>query len=74
MTDRTAYKLSEVRDALGIGRTTMYRWIKDGKLEVTQLGGRSFVKSEALKGLMDRPAKPNPRPHPRTRTGYIEPE
>jgi len=74
MTERTAYKLSEVREALNIGRTTMYRWIRDGKLEVTQLGGRSFVKSEALKGLMDKPAKPNPRPHPRTRTGYIEPE
>jgi excisionase family DNA binding protein len=53
MTERTAYKLSEVRAALNIGRSTMYRWIKNGKLEVTRLGGRSFVKREALKGLMD---------------------
>ena len=60
MTERTAYKLSEVRRALNIGRSTLYRWIKDGKIEVTQLGGRSFVKSEALKGLMDAPKKSTP--------------
>jgi excisionase family DNA binding protein len=54
MTERTAYKLSEVREALNIGRTTMYRWIKEGKIEVTRLGGRSFVKRESLKGLLDQ--------------------
>ena len=55
MTERTAYRLSEVRAALGIGRTTLYRWIKEGKIEVTQLCGRSFVKREHLKGLLNNP-------------------
>ncbi len=74
MTERTAYRLSEVRDALGIGRTTMYRWIKDGKLEVVQLGGRSFVKREALKGLMGDAAKASPYSSPYSKAGRNETE
>lgn len=54
MTERTAYKLSEVRAALGISRSTLYRWIEDGKIEVTKLCGRSFVKREHLNGLMEK--------------------
>jgi len=52
MTERTAYRLSEVRTALGISRTTLYRWIADGKIKVTHLCGRSFVMRE------DHPAPP----------------
>jgi excisionase family DNA binding protein len=51
MTEPTAYRLSEAMAALGIGRTTLYRWIKDGKIEVTRVGTRSFVKRESLKGI-----------------------
>ena len=52
MTERTAYRLSEVRAALGISRTTLYRWIGEGKIKVTRLCGRSFVMRE------DHPAPP----------------
>jgi excisionase family DNA binding protein len=52
MTERTAYRLSEVRAALGISRSTMYRWIEDGKIKVTKVCGRSFVMRE------DHPAPP----------------
>jgi excisionase family DNA binding protein len=52
MTERTAYRLSEVRAALGISRTTLYRWIDEGKIKVTRLCGRSFVMRE------DHPAPP----------------
>jgi len=72
MTERTAYRLSEVRAALNIGRSTMYRWIKDGKLEVVQLGGRSFVKREALKGLMGDAAKASPYFSPYSKAGRNE--
>ena len=58
MIERTAYRLPEVRAALGIGRSTLYRWIKDGKIEVTQLCGRSFVKREHLKGLLNSARAP----------------
>ncbi len=57
MTERTAYRLSEVRAALGISRSTMWRWIKKGKIKVTPLCGRSWVKRE------DHPA-PAPIPAP----------
>lgn len=43
MTERTAYKLSEVRAALGISRATMWRWVKSGKIKVTRLCGMPFV-------------------------------
>ena len=52
MTERTAYRLSEVRAALGISHSTLYRWIEDGKIAVVKLCGRSFVRREDLKGLM----------------------
>jgi predicted site-specific integrase-resolvase len=56
MTERTAYRLSEVRAALGISRATMWRWIKDGKIKVTRLYGRPFVLSE------DYPLRPQSQP------------
>jgi excisionase family DNA binding protein len=58
MTERTAYRLSEVRAALGISRTTLYRWIEDGKLPITKLCDRSFVKREHLEGLMEAKEQP----------------
>ena len=57
MTERTAYKLSEVREALNIGRSTMYRWIKDGKIEVTKLCGCSFVKRDIMEQLLHEKAE-----------------
>lgn len=74
MTERTAYKLSEVRAALNIGRSTMYRWIKDGKIEVTQLCGRSFVKREALNGLLDATPQVSPKSSPYSSVGFDETE
>lgn len=70
MIERTAYRLSEVRAALNIGRSTMYRWIKDGKIEVTQLCGRSFVKREALKGLLDGSSRTSPNASPHSSVGF----
>ena len=34
---------------LGVHVTTLYRWIDSGKLEGCRIGGRRFVKHEALK-------------------------
>jgi hypothetical protein len=61
MTERTAYRLSEVRAALGISRATMWRWVGNGKIPITKLCGRSFVKREHLLGLLDQIEHPTPK-------------
>jgi excisionase family DNA binding protein len=57
MTERTAYRLSEVRAALGISRSTLYRWIEDGKIKVTYVCDRPRVLRE------DHPAPPTALAH-----------
>jgi hypothetical protein len=39
---------TEFRQVLPIGRTTAYRLIADGQLQVTKLGARSFVRRSEL--------------------------
>jgi len=45
--------IKETTEALGIGRTTAYQLIRDGRLEVIKLGRRTLVKADSLRRLVD---------------------
>lgn len=40
--------------ALGIGRTTIYALIRDGKLETVKLGRRTLIKVGSIHNLINR--------------------
>lgn len=50
--EKLAYGIKEAATALGIGRTTIWRAIKDGKLPAVKIGNRTLIKSEALQAWL----------------------
>ncbi len=50
--EKLAYGVKEAASALGIGRTTLWRAIKDGKLPAVKLGNRTLIKTEALQAWL----------------------
>ena len=43
--------ISDAQRALGIGRTTAYRLMDDGKLEKVKIGRRTLIKVASIKAL-----------------------
>jgi excisionase family DNA binding protein len=50
--EKLAYGAKEAASAHGIGRTTLWRAIKDGKLPAVKLGNRTLIKTEALQAWL----------------------
>lgn len=48
MMDRKTYTLKEIETDLKVSRRTLYRWIKEGKLEAYKVGGNWRVAEESL--------------------------
>jgi excisionase family DNA binding protein len=48
-----AYSLAEARAVAGIGRTTMYKLIRERKLRAVKIEGRSFILSHDLRRWLD---------------------
>ena len=46
--------IKDTAKALGLGRTSVYQLIRDGRLETLKLGRRTLVKVESIRGLLDR--------------------
>ena len=42
--------------ALGIGRTSIYALIRDGRLETVKLGRRTLIKVSSIRRLVDEPS------------------
>ena len=58
MQDNSALSIAETTRILGIGRSTLYNLIKDGRLPVRKLGKRTLVLREDLnKFVASLPAK-----------------
>ena len=48
-----AVSINDTVKMLGVGRTSIYEMIKDGRLEAFKLGRRTLVKAESIRRLVD---------------------
>jgi excisionase family DNA binding protein len=48
-----AISIGETAKALGLGRTSIYAMIGDGRLETFKLGRRTLVKTASIRRLVD---------------------
>ena len=55
--ERISYGINEAVEMTGIGKTTMYKLISDGKLRIVRVGGRTLIPADELKALF-APEKP----------------
>ncbi len=61
MNSRTTFSISEVCKTLGIGRSTLYVLIKEGRLPVRKLGNRTLIMRSDLEDFVS--ALPHGRRH-----------
>lgn len=50
--EQLAISISDTARALGMGRTSVYAMIADGRLEAFKLGRRRLVKAESIRRLI----------------------
>jgi len=50
--EKLAFTMKEASAALGIGRTTLYAAIADGRLAAVKLGNRTLIPADALQGWL----------------------
>ncbi len=53
--EKLAYGIKDAASALGIGRTTIWRAIKEGKLPAVKVGNRTLIRTEALQAWLSAP-------------------
>lgn len=51
-TDRKLVSIKEAGTILGIGRSSIYRMIEDGRLETRRIGRRTLIKMDAIEVLL----------------------
>jgi excisionase family DNA binding protein len=54
---RRALRPKEAAVAYGIGRVTLYEWIKTGRLASVKLGGARLIPVDALEALLSGASK-----------------
>jgi len=54
--------VDEAADCLGKGVATIWRWVRDGRISVIHLGGRTLIHKDEILKLKDNqvPREPNP--------------
>jgi excisionase family DNA binding protein len=50
--DKLTYTLKEACVALGLGKSTLYKLIGDGRLPTIRVGGRRLIETRALEGFL----------------------
>ena len=55
--DRKAYSVSEVAEALGKSKSTIWKWLAEGVLTRHRLGGSTLIPSEEVGALGKRKAQ-----------------
>ena len=50
--EQLAVSINDTAKALGLGRTSIYAMIADGRLEAFKLGRRTLVKAESIRQLV----------------------
>jgi excisionase family DNA binding protein len=53
--DALAYRINDACELIGIGRTTAYKLIAEGRLEVTRAAGRVLIVGDSLRALLTSP-------------------
>ena len=51
---RLAYSMKEAAQALGVARSTLWKMVSEGELEVRRLGRRVLVPAEVIQNLLNR--------------------
>ncbi|RUU85556.1 DNA-binding protein [Mesorhizobium sp. M7A.F.Ca.MR.176.00.0.0] len=51
--ERLAYPINEACWAIGVGRSVLYRFHREGKVEFRKVGGRTLVPVESLRRLIE---------------------
>ncbi len=57
--DILAVSVNEAARVLGIGRTSLYSMIRDGRVEALKLGRRTLIKTASLRRVIDGAHEPN---------------
>jgi excisionase family DNA binding protein len=52
LSETLAYGIKEAAIALGVGRTTIWRVINDGKLSAVKVGNRTLIRTAALQAWL----------------------
>ena len=51
--NKLAYGIEEAAQAIGVGKSTIWRWVHDGRVKTIKLGGRTLIRREELMRLLD---------------------
>lgn len=54
--NRLAYGIEDAAQALCVGKSTIWRWVHDGRVKTIKLGGRTLIRREELMRLLDEAA------------------
>ena len=54
--ERRALRPKQASDAYGVGRVTLYKWMKSGKLASIKIGGARLIPVDALEALLQSAA------------------
>lgn len=61
--NKLAYTINEAAEALGLGRSTLYKLINAGTLETIKIGNRTLILAESLQQIVrSNQRKPCPKP------------
>jgi excisionase family DNA binding protein len=62
--DRLAYTIREACEALGVGKTTLYRWIGERRIDARMADGRTLIPARSLESFLTGlpPARIRKRP------------
>ena len=52
--ERRALRPKQASDAYGVGRVTLYKWMKSGKLASIKIGGARLIRSMLWKPCFNR--------------------
>lgn len=48
----TLYSIDEVGELLGVNHQTVTRYVKNGRMETTMIGGKNLISEEQLKNYL----------------------
>ena len=54
--NRKAYKIHELAQALGIGKTTIHKLLREGELQKVKLGRSTLIPADSIDALLQRNA------------------